>query len=376
MEVLKYFKLELVKGSLVRKQMDDETYFGPEYKDYVSNSKMGLLNPAQGGSPQKFFEGFKSNNSSALATGSAVHQLTLEKDIYTLSNITRPGGKLGLAYDEYKKLRKDKTKMIEECMVLACKNVNYYVSRLDKYDGNSLPGFMKDGIAKCLEFNKVYKTKKTEDGKNIIYLQSDQHKKCVACVKSLKENEEIQKELNVPLSYCEDVILCDMKVTFPKDFNNPDGEQNETIVKLKMKADQWSINHENKSFVLNDVKTTGKPLQHFMGYEYEEEFMDNKRTVFKNGSWQNFHYSRQMAMYLYILAKYIEQEYGSGYKMSTNMLVVETVGAFNSKLFPVSNKQIKSGFKEFKDLLKRVAYHQVNGYEKILEMEEPDYFNI
>lgn len=73
-----------------------------------------------------------------------------------------------------------------------------------------------------------------------------------------------------------------------------------------------------------------------------------------------------------MLKLYIDQEFGEGYKMSANMLVVETVGAYASELFPVNNDTIQSGFQEFKELLKRVAFHQVNGYEAILELQDPN----
>lgn len=372
-DLFSLFSIELVPGSVKRIQIDDDTYFGPEYKDYVSNSKMGLLNPAQGGSPQKFFEGFKSSKSSALSLGSAVHQLTLESNDYELSDVYKPGFKLGDAYVEFLKNRQ-KGLQLEESMVLACISANYYSDSIKSYTGNSLPGFMKKAITGCLEYHKTI-TNSNDDGKKIIYLPKDQHTKCCKCVNSISRNVKIQKELTVPLSYCEDVILCEMKVTFPKDFSNPEGEKVTEFVKLKMKADHWSIDHTNKIFTLNDVKTTGKPLQYFMGYTVEEEGLLGATThVFKNGSFQTFHYSRQMAMYLWMLRVYIEQEYGNDYKMTSNMLVVETVGNFNSELFPINNDIIQSGFTEFKQLLKRVAYHQRNGYESILELEDPNTF--
>ena len=73
-----------------------------------------------------------------------------------------------------------------------------------------------------------------------------------------------------------------------------------------------------------------------------------------------------------MLKLYIEQEFGEGYAMKANMLVVETVGGYASELFPVNNEIIQSGFEEFKELLKRVAFHQVNGYGAILELQDPN----
>lgn len=41
--------------------IDDKVYFSEKYSQYVSNSRLGLINPLQDGSPKKYFEGFASN---------------------------------------------------------------------------------------------------------------------------------------------------------------------------------------------------------------------------------------------------------------------------------------------------------------------------
>lgn len=50
-------------------KISDEVYFSEKYKGYVSNSRLGLINPQQNGTPEKFFEGFKSGYSSSLELG-------------------------------------------------------------------------------------------------------------------------------------------------------------------------------------------------------------------------------------------------------------------------------------------------------------------
>jgi hypothetical protein len=49
------------------------------------------------------------------------------------------------------------------------------------------------------------------------------------------------------------------------------------------------------------------------------------------------------------------------------MLVVETIGLKRSKLYNVKNDQLILGWHEFLELIKRVAWHQANGYENTLE---------
>ena len=39
--------------------MSDEEYFSDKYSNYISNSKLSLINPIQGGSPELYKEGVK-----------------------------------------------------------------------------------------------------------------------------------------------------------------------------------------------------------------------------------------------------------------------------------------------------------------------------
>lgn len=45
------------------------------------------------------------------------------------------------------------------------------------------------------------------------------------------------------------------------------------------------------------------------------------------------------------------------------MLVVETLPPYDSKCFYVTNGQLKQGINEFNQLMKRVAYYEMFGYE-------------
>ena len=50
-------------------KIDDEEYFSEKYSNYISNSRLGLINPDQGGSPERFFTGFKPMYSAAFDLG-------------------------------------------------------------------------------------------------------------------------------------------------------------------------------------------------------------------------------------------------------------------------------------------------------------------
>lgn len=56
---LNEIKLTPLIDTLRLEKIDDAIYFSEKYSRYVSNSRLGLLNPRQEGSPEKFFAGFK-----------------------------------------------------------------------------------------------------------------------------------------------------------------------------------------------------------------------------------------------------------------------------------------------------------------------------
>lgn len=56
---LNEIKLTPLIDTLRLEKIDDAIYFSEKYSEYVSNSRLGLLNPRQEGSPEKFFAGFK-----------------------------------------------------------------------------------------------------------------------------------------------------------------------------------------------------------------------------------------------------------------------------------------------------------------------------
>ena len=67
-------------------------------------------------------------------------------------------------------------------------------------------------------------------------------------------------------------------------------------LKLKAKADNRTIDEENKVLTLNDLKTTSKPIGMFMRKQ--------------DGSFTKYHYSRQFAFYKFMLETYCMKEYG------------------------------------------------------------------
>ena len=53
-------KIEFLLETVCIKNISDEEYFSNDYKEYVSNSKLKLINPDEGGYPMLFKNGIKS----------------------------------------------------------------------------------------------------------------------------------------------------------------------------------------------------------------------------------------------------------------------------------------------------------------------------
>lgn len=94
-------KLNPLVETLKVLDITDEEYFGNGYRDYISNSRLKYINPEQGGSPEQYFEGLKTAYSDSLVFGSAVHELVLQPNEFTLvDSVDRPTAKAGFMADE------------------------------------------------------------------------------------------------------------------------------------------------------------------------------------------------------------------------------------------------------------------------------------
>lgn len=50
-------------------KMTDEEYFSEKYRGYISNSRLALINPEQGGSPEKYADGFEGGFNASFQLG-------------------------------------------------------------------------------------------------------------------------------------------------------------------------------------------------------------------------------------------------------------------------------------------------------------------
>ena len=335
------FKIIPIIDSAHREKISDEVYFSHKYADYISNSRLGYINPRQDGSPDKYKYPPRINSSS-LFMGSCIHELVLQPEIFSLApKCKKPTAKLGATIDKIKYYRK-KGESIYNSIVKASKDCDYYVNQID----SKISKIIKEGLS-------YYLISKDYDD-NILTLSDRDWDTCNTCVQNVLSNQAIMSTLHpvdefqdyLP-SFNEDTLFLDILVLY---------KDKHITLKLKAKADNWTIDEDNKVLTLNDLKTTSHPLAWFMNKEY--------------GSFVKYHYARQFALYKLMLESFCTKEYGynHNWEFKGNVLTINTVD-FDSRLFKVNKYQFEQGKREFEQLLKMVAFYELFGYDKEVDFK-------
>lgn len=318
-------------------EMDDEEYFSDKWAEWISNSKLALINPDQDGSPEVYKEGLGKHQkySDSLVFGSAVHELVLQPESFILAEgVDRPTAKLGAMADElFENYLNDLTD--DKYIIAASNKIDYYKGKMDKIK-------IQNVLDKCEEYWKSKERwhKNYSGDKEPIFLDPKSREKLKLCLASVDSNQEIQDLLH-PRGVLEDPVSMNEAALFIQVKAEYNGK--ETILKLKGKLDNFTIDTETGEVTLNDLKTTGHKLIDF------------------KDSFKKYHYNRQMAMYSWMLRLYVMKQYNTKpSSLYANMLLVSTVPDYRAGIFKVTNKEIRNGFLEFKDLLQRVAYLELH----------------
>lgn len=335
---LSEIKLTPLLDTLQLIKISDAEYFSPKYGEFISNSRLGLLNPRQGGSPESFFTGFKDEGFiSSLVIGSAVHELVLQNESFELAPaLGKPTAKMGAMADELYPVWLEhpiRTSDITE----ASNKINYYKGKLT-------PDRIKQVNEQCIPYWKARKKLVSNSNKELIYLDDKSRDTVYNCVEALTNNPQVQELLHpsglidAPISLNENALLLDVQAECPngKTF----------IMHLKAKLDNFTIDLESDTVVVNDVKTIGKVVSEI------------------DSNISKYHYSRELAMYLFLLRLYVIKEYGiENPTMKANYLVVSTVPQYYTKVRAMTKKECYAGLHEFRTLLRYAAYQiGYNGY--------------
>lgn len=328
---LSEIKIEPLIDTIQFKKIPDEIYFSDKYSNYISNSRLSLLS-MHPKNPDKFFEGLKVDGgySLSLSLGSAVHECVLQPEyFYIVDEIDKPTAKAGAMADalyQYNGRAPSYQEMID-----AAKKIGYYATSFNANKAEKLRGICNEYWRKRCIYEHSDRLIKN---KTPIYLDAKSRDTAYHCIKSLSDNKDIQNLLkpDIDLVGNEQAILMDIKVICP--------DREPFIFHLKSKLDNYSIDILTNEITVNDIKTTGKYA-----------------NMFKSAI-KSFKYNREIAMYSWLLGLYVSKEYNMVKPtVKGNFLVVETFGNFNSKVYPMDNTLFKTGFDEFKHLIKLVAFY-------------------
>ena len=325
-------KLTPLIETLRFEDISDEEYFSKKYSNYISNSRLSLINPNQNGNPDKFFNGKFNNYSDSLLFGSFLHQLVLQPESFFLcTTVDRPTGKTGYIADEvYDKSGKVPT---NEQLLEASKKYDYYKSNItDKK--------LEDLKFRCYNYwrNRSLFEHDYKDDKYILYSDPKNRERITECITSLNKDKNIQDLLHPsglitdPTIGFEKTILLDILIEIPN--------EEPFILKFKSKLDHYSIDLESNTITVNDLKTTGRNVDEF------------------NDALMNYHYYREMAVYSWLLSLCANKFfYLDNPTITSNFLVVSTIPAYRTRVVPMNKKLFMLGFNEFKKLFKLVAYY-------------------
>lgn len=327
-------KLIPIPQSLWIGKITDAEYFSKRYSKYISNSRLGLLNPLNpDASPEAFFEGFKDPGFvESFQLGSAVHEISLQPEYFEIApDLGKPSAKLGEVADRLFNLGCP-TDM--ESIKRVCGEVNYYAKSLTDYRITALLRECKYYWKNRTQFEATNTSKK-----EMIHMDTRLRNTAISCIEELQKCQEVQDLLHPEgaISECEQAILLDVLAVCPN------GKS--TVLKLKAKLDHYSIDVKNNKVVINDVKTYRTNL-------------DNNIA--------SFHYEREFAMYYTLLSKVCDLMYGmKDYSFTANYLGICTIQpGHEAYVRPVYKDEFHFGLKSLDKLLKYVAYLQIyKGYD-------------
>lgn len=350
-DVYSTVKLRPLTDSIVIKDISDAEYFSKAYGDYISNSRLKLINPDENGTPKKFFEGLNNNKiySDALIFGSAVHELTLQPTEFFLTDIDRPTAKAGFMadyiWDNFIDMHDPVALGDNIGEVIAALEDDFFIEasdEIDYYKGKMNEEKIKALKEKCEQYwidRAMFEAQHI--GPTPIYLPSKMREQLNSVLESFNKNKKFNELLHPtglledPISMNETTILMDMEYTVTL----PEGRKT-GVLRLKSKLDNFTIDAENNTITVNDVKTTGKYV-----------------TEFASGAFNFFHYYRELGMYTWLL-RHAAAKYYNIYNptIKSNCLVVETFPGYFTKTYELTKMDLVRGMQEFGWLLRQVAY--------------------
>lgn len=334
-------KLTPLLDTLKLEKIDDAIYFSKKYSNYISNSRLGLLKRE---GADAFFKGFKPIYNSSLDLGSAVHEISLQSDLFTIcEEVDKPTAKLGALSDKIYFELKGKIPTKEQICRIA--------AEIDYYHGNLSDKQIQNVFDRCMPYwasRKAFEASYSE-GKEVIYLDKKTRQTAQNCITALKNNESVQNILYPNsnfgdiISENEQAILLNILVEIPE-------LHAKFILRLKSKLDNYVIDTFSNEIQVNDIKTLGRIISEFQA------------------NIDKYSYNRELAMYSFLLSLVAKKYYNlDNPTVKGHYLVVSTIPNYYTKVVPITKQMFREGFIEFRSLLKQVAKLVATDYKEFGE---------
>ncbi len=296
----------------------------------VSNSTLGKINYQQGGSPAFFKHKKDKLFTDSLEIGTQVHLALLEPEKFKLFNIEKPSGKLGEVADKVLALGS----VTDENILKAYERMSAYANYTD---GAKLTTFKRYG-------GEDYVNRMLDKDPDVCYLAEPLYNKVMSSVEAIKQSRYADL-FSHQLGLAEVPMFGKFTVEY---YNNEMLGIQTTEVPIKIKAD-YIINFDD-TITLIDLKTSSSNPITFMG----SWKLGNKNWEFVQGSFQKYHYFRQLAFYSDCISAYFNKP------IDNKIFVIQTEGVNEVGLIDIDSDWIEIGRAEYKRLLSLYAYCDLN----------------
>lgn len=295
----------------------------------ISNSSLKFIDPEEGGSPQKFkafLNGeLAEEKSNSLIRGTIIHIAMLEPHKYVVADIDKPSAELGHIADTI--LQQDIP--LDDDSILRTIEAHNWQPRWKPE--TKVVKFKDSGAIKYIKYFREMEN----SGK--IAMDKKTGEIVEACKTALEMNDQTRYILKEVETIDEEFEV----------FNEIDVQWTQTVngvvLPLKCKIDRLIVDHRTKTYVIVDVKTTGKPISKFQI------------------SFEEYKYPRQVDFYDVGAKNLLKQKGLSGYKCTASYIAaVETADYHTAQLFDVTG-YLGTQRDTIKSLLERLSYHYGSG---------------
>lgn len=300
-------------------------------KDYysikaVSNSSLGLINPSQGGSPQKFKrfldKAETKEETPSLRNGKLIHKYVEDPESFHISDIIKPPDMMCSWVEEvhnkvscYPFVTDD---LLNEA-ILQTKGDRYKATTKEQ---SILDKFKETGMDYLSHLQD-------SQGKHI--LTKEEHSVINSCIESLHNHPQANNLLFNNNTGPFDIHFNEMDIYWVDE---------ETGLACKALIDRLIILPDERIVYLVDLKTTSKPISL---YPDSFEF------------WRTY---RQLAFYKEAVKQWLNTaNYKGPYTLIPMIVAVETTGLHEVRCFHIEESYMEKGVKEFRELLNLIKYH-------------------